>query len=345
MVMPRLTDDDLSAWIVEASRDLAEVAAIAGSRASVPACPGWTMRQLVAHVISGLSGWYMYNITHGAARLDYAAAWDSRPALPPGNAERLVRLVEAADEFAELVASTDLDAPCQVFQSRRTARAWLQRAATETAIHLHDAQEVLGEVEEWRHDRAAGSIDETLRIMWHGALLLKGDLEAHGVPDAAITITATDLGLAWHVRTTPHDFVVEPLESNETPSGLSVSAGSHDFIAWLWGRTPTSRLAVTGELDQIDGWNLSANIKRRQAQVSVSSTSTGAKRSIRAPFTPGPARLRRSRLSSSTRRGCRSPAPDRAPRAARARVVGDAASGPGRRDLRMRYGSGQRRSC
>jgi hypothetical protein len=31
-------------------------------------------------------------------------------------------------------------------------------------------------------------------------------------------------------------------------------------MAWLWGRTPTSQLAVTGDLDQIDAWNLSANI-------------------------------------------------------------------------------------
>ena len=164
MTIRPMSDADLSAWIVEASHDLAEVAAIAGSRTPVPACPGWTMRQLVAHVISGLSGWYTYNITHGAERLDYAASWNSQPALPPGNAERLARLIEAADEFAELVASTDLDAPCQVFQSRRTARAWLQRAATETAVHLRDAQQVLGEVEEWAPDRAAASIDETLHV-------------------------------------------------------------------------------------------------------------------------------------------------------------------------------------
>lgn len=104
------------------------------------------MRQVVAHVISGLSRWYTHNITHGAEPLDYAAAWNAQAALPRGNAERLVLLVEAADEFAALVASTDRDASCQVFWSRRAARAWLQRAATETAIHLRDAQDVLAVV-------------------------------------------------------------------------------------------------------------------------------------------------------------------------------------------------------
>ena len=260
MTIRPMSDADLSAWIVEASHDLAEVAAIAGSRTPVPACPGWTMRQLVAHVISGLSGWYTYNITHGAERLDYAASWNSQPALPPGNAERLARLIEAADEFAELVASTDLDAPCQVFQSRRTARAWLQRAARETAVHLRDAQQVLGEVEEWAPDRAAASIDETLHVMWHGALLLRGDLDADRVPDEAITITATDLGIAWRVAKAPDDFAVERLQPGTTASSLLVTADSDDLIPWLWGRTPTSELALTGDVDHIHAWNLSANI-------------------------------------------------------------------------------------
>lgn len=255
-----MQDSELTAWIEEASRELAEIAAIAGARSPVPACPEWTMRQLVAHVISGLSGWYTYNLTHGAEPLDYAASWNSQPELPHGNAERLARLVEAADEFTELVATIDLDAPCYVFQSRRTARAWLQRAATETAIHLRDAQEVLGEVAAWPAERAAASIDETLRVMWHGALLLRGDLGAERVPDDAITVAATDLGLVWQVRKAPDDFVVEHVDPAAAPSGLSVSGRSDDLIPWLWGRSPTSRLTVTGHLARVDAWNLSAHI-------------------------------------------------------------------------------------
>lgn len=253
-------DAEYLAWITEASRELAEVAAITGSRASVPACPGWTMRQLVAHVISGLSGWYTYNLTHGAARLDYAASWNSQPRLPISNADRLVLLVEAADEFAALVDSIDLDAPCHVFQSWRTARDWVKRAATETAVHLRDAQEILGEANPWPADRAAASIDETLRVMWHGALLLKGDLDATRVPDEPITVTATDLGLSWRVAKDPGCFVVEQVGPVASPPSLSVTGHSHDLIAWLWGRTPDSRPTVTGEPGVVDAWNLSAQI-------------------------------------------------------------------------------------
>jgi uncharacterized protein (TIGR03083 family) len=255
-----LTDQELSAWVVEAARDLVEVAAITGSQAPVPACPGWTMRQLVGHVISGLCGWYTYNITHGAEPLDYAASWNSQPRLPTANADRLMYLRQAADDFAALIAATDLDAPCYVFQDRRTARAWLRRAATETAVHLRDAQEVLGVVEDWTPERAASSIDETLRVLWHGALLLKGYTATDHVPDEPISVTATDLGITWRVTKAPDEFAVDVIDAAESLTRLSVSAASCDLIGWFWNRTPTSQLTVTGELELIEAWNLSAFI-------------------------------------------------------------------------------------
>ncbi|MEO1057738.1 MAG: maleylpyruvate isomerase family mycothiol-dependent enzyme [Actinomycetota bacterium] len=225
-----IDDTNTAAWIRETSDELAEIAATVGAQASVPACPGWTMRQLVAHVISGLSGWYTYNLTHGAEPLDYAASWSSQPDLPPNNAGRLTRLVESADRFTALVSSIDLDAPCYVFQSRRTARAWLQRAATETAIHLRDAQEVVGEVAEWPPDRAAASVDETLRVMWHGALLLRGDLSGVRVPDAPISVVATDLGLMWTVHKGADDFLVERTEAATVATEHSVAGAANDLI-------------------------------------------------------------------------------------------------------------------
>lgn len=255
-------DDELITWIDGSARELAEIAAVVGARTPVPACPGWTMRQLVAHVISGLSGWYTYNLTHGASPLDYAASWTSQPDLPRGNADRLVRLVESSREFAELVGSMDLDAPCHVFQSVRTARAWLLRAATETAIHVRDAQEVLGEITPWSAERATTSIDETLRVMWHGALLLRGDLGADRVPDRPIVVIATDLDQAWRVAKGPDDFVVDDVDiaAGGSDAPLSVAGPSADLVPWLWNRVPTTALTVTGELSEIDAWKLSAGI-------------------------------------------------------------------------------------
>ena len=96
--------------------------------------------------------------------------------------------------------------------------------------------------------------------MWHGALLLRGDPGAERVPDEAITVGATDLGMVWQVRKGPGDFIVERLDPADAPSGLSVIGRSDDLIPWLWGRTPASPLAFTGDTARIEAWNLSAHL-------------------------------------------------------------------------------------
>ena len=251
-----LDDGQVLEWIVDSTEHLAEVAALVGSRESVPACPGWTMRQLVAHVISGLSGWYTHNITHGDRPTDLMTAWDAQPDLPRGNAERLCYLGEVTDGFVALVDSIDLDAPCYVFQERFTARGWLLRAATECAIHLQDAQETLGDPEPFSDERAATSLDETLRIMWRGALLIHGDLEAERVPDTPIIVSATDLGVGWKVAKESDSFRVELVESGEPATGLSVSGAHADLVRWLWGRSYPGELECVGDRQLIDAWNL-----------------------------------------------------------------------------------------
>ncbi len=62
-----------------------------------------------------------------------------------------------------------------MFQDRRTARGSLLRASTECAIHVQDAEAILGNPPPFEPERAATSIDETLRYMWSGAPLIGGD--------------------------------------------------------------------------------------------------------------------------------------------------------------------------
>jgi hypothetical protein len=43
-------------------------------------------------------------------------------------------------------------------------------------------------------------------------------------------------------------------------ASVTVTGQSDDLIAWLWGRTPGSQLAYTGDAARIDAWSLSAHI-------------------------------------------------------------------------------------
>jgi uncharacterized protein (TIGR03083 family) len=253
-----LSGTELTAWILESAERLAEIAATVGAQEPVPGCPPWTMRQLVSHVISGLSGWYPYNIAHGDRPTDLASAWVSQPELPRGNAERLRYLHHVAADFATLVDTIDLDAPCYVFQTQRIACGWVLRAATECAVHVQDAEAILGDPNPFTPERAATSIDETLRYMWHGALMFGRNSGADRVPDSAIGIRSTDLGLAWRVTPAPDDFIVDHLGLDDLLPELSVIGDHADLIQWLWGRSTSDRLQFHGDRSLIDAWNLSA---------------------------------------------------------------------------------------
>lgn len=258
---PQLSDAELTEWITESTRQLAEIAAVVGAREPVPACQPWTMRQLVAHVISGLSGWYPYNMTHGDAPTDLATAWDAQPPLPRGNAERLGHLRQVTDDYVALVESLDLDAPCYVFGDERTTRGWVLRAATECAIHLQDAEATLGAPTPFTPARAATSIEETVLYMWRGGLYFRNDLGAERVPDAPLEIRATDLGVAWRVTKAPGEFDIDRLDLERpaaSPSELCVAGEQAELISWLWGRSDGEALDITGDRSLVDAWNLSA---------------------------------------------------------------------------------------
>lgn len=255
---PPLHDGDLTDSILESTWRLAEIAALVGAREPIATCEPWTMRQLVAHVISGLSGWYPHNLTHGDRPTDLATAWDAQPPLPRGNAERLDHLRRVADQFVELVDSTDLDTPCFVFGDRRVARGWVLRAATECAIHLQDAETTVGDPEPFTPERASISIDETLRYMWPGALYIRGDLGATRVPDVPITIHAADLAVTWMVEKSADGLAVARTRTDDLSADLAVSGNQSAVIPWLWGRPTDHSLELIGEPDLISAWNLSA---------------------------------------------------------------------------------------
>src|SRR4051812_32658873 len=99
-----LTDDELLAAFDAAVAAFAELPDDRWD-APVPACPGWTLADLVSHV-ARVQGWAAFIV---ATRPEKRPVRDDRP-LPAG-VDRLAFLAGAAADLRAALVAADLDAP------------------------------------------------------------------------------------------------------------------------------------------------------------------------------------------------------------------------------------------
>jgi hypothetical protein len=214
------------------------------------------MTDLLGHVAPFYSGWYSYNLRHAPGESDFLGAMQSASPLPDRFADRVGYLRESCDAFASLARQVDLDAPVWAFWTTQPARFWLKRAATELAIHAWDAEAAVGEPGRFSPDRAATSIDESLRSAW----LLVIELGRHGFfPDAPAPpgtpagFAATDSDHRWRIGTV--DGAIEVDETADLPADVGSGSG-HDVLLFLTGRAAHGQgtVKVTGDRATLDAW-------------------------------------------------------------------------------------------
>jgi uncharacterized protein (TIGR03083 family) len=253
-----LTDAELIDWIDESADRLSRAATEADSDVSIPSCAGWTMSDLIGHVAPFYSGWYCYNLRHPPDEGDVVAAITSARPLPDDLAERIVHLRESCDEFMSLARQVDLDAPVWAFWTTQPARFWLKRAATELAIHAWDAEAAVGEPHRLDPDRAATSIDESLRGLWPGMVeLVRHGLSPDGPtpPETPAGFDATDSDHHWLVRTRAGE--IEVAETGDLPADVASGSG-HDLLLYVWGRAAhgQGRVEMVGDRSVVDAWRM-----------------------------------------------------------------------------------------
>ncbi|MGI5467514.1 maleylpyruvate isomerase family mycothiol-dependent enzyme [Streptomyces sp. CA-132043] len=243
-------------------RLLADAADRAGPDASVPACPDWQVRDLLAH-IGSVHRWATGYVT-GASE-DRTRP----PAAPDLDGTELVEWVR--DGHRALVDALDA-APaglaCWTFLSAPSPLAfWARRQAHETAMHRIDAETALGAgFSALDPAFAADGIDELLT-----GFLARDRGRARTAPAKELYIRTTDApgpegsgNAAWRVRLSdapPHTERVTATGEGAGPAdGTSEAVGpapdcvlegpAADLYAMLWNRLPwQSSAAVTVKPD------------------------------------------------------------------------------------------------
>ena len=225
----------------------------AGVATPVPSCPGWTVRDLLAHI----------GFVHRWATSIVA---EQRPEPPDGIQEVDVLAIgpegEAVLEWyrdGHLALVTALrSAPdslsCWAFFPAPSPRAfWSRRQAHETAMHRADAQLAAGAPSPFEADFAADGVDELLM-----GFAPTRRSKARSPKPRTLLVRATDTADAWRVHFGPERVETE---RGEGPADAVLAAPASDLYLLLWNRPPSSAPDVEGSSDLVDLWHENLRVR------------------------------------------------------------------------------------
>jgi uncharacterized protein (TIGR03083 family) len=215
----------------------------------VPSCPGWTVRDLVAH----LSGVYAFVRDHAPRGLTTMPERSRRQYEPAADADVLAGWDE---QFAALLAMLDaLDPELPAWNwapQAKKAGFWHRRMAHETAIHRWDAQFAVVSVEPIEAKLAVDGIAEVLDT-WLPSGRGTGLKDVYGM----IALHATDADHEWYVRLRGNGGLAlldtDTLLDSDEHHERAVAAGTaSDLLLALFGRVGFDVLEISGDERLLD---------------------------------------------------------------------------------------------
>lgn len=219
----------------------------ASPESPVPTCPGWTLRDLIAHV-GGVYAWASAIVSGadleaaGRAAAAVQAAGMAVEALPDWFDDQLVLVLNT-------IASSPADREYFFFLKDAPDKrlAWARRQAHETSIHAVDAMSAkLGQVpavaQTWlRPAFASDGIDELVM-----GFLPRSSSQLRSTEPLTLRIDCTDTGAAWTITVGPD----APVSIAHGADALDVAGARPDAI--LSGPAVAVYLAV---------WNRSSEVR------------------------------------------------------------------------------------
>jgi len=232
-------------WLEALRKGIAAVAATPPEYLTqdAPSCPGWTARDLVAH-LGGVHRWAVGVIV--GQKVPYT---DLDPEAPAGE-DVLEWYTERADKLIATLASSDLDAPTKSPFGERPVRFWFRRQAQEVAVHRWDIGHAYRgwDVDPLDAALAADGIGEWSEVFTPRRIGRDG-----GTPEelrgARILLKADDAAGSWLLRADADGIGI--VDDDGAPDA-TIAASTSDLLLALWRRVPLSRLAVDGDAAHVE---------------------------------------------------------------------------------------------
>ncbi len=225
----------------------------AGLDAAVPTCPGWVIRDLLAH-IGFVHRWAAGYVQTG--RIEMADEPDEAGviAAAPADDELLPWVAEGHASLVGALLSAPADLRCWTFMGAPSPLDfWARRQAHETAIHRVDAEEAAGvPPSHIETPFAVDGVDELLL----GFLARPSSRRYTRAYPGTVALEATDADSSWTVADS--DGGVETKRglsaSDLRASDLVVRGRAEELYLLVWNRRSPGRLDLDGRADLLDDW-------------------------------------------------------------------------------------------
>jgi uncharacterized protein (TIGR03083 family) len=194
----------------------------------VPACPGWDVRNVLAHIAYGALLFWVVPSTH--PRL--ADVPFGRLSAVAGDGRGVELLPGALRALSLVLHSHRPDDPTAAVVGEQRFASLAGLVTTELAVHLLDCQEALGRPRSLPEDHAASALAWTVAV-W---LPIFASLEGAAAPPGRVALVA---GPEHHLLGAGEDVA-------------EVRGRAVDVLLALWGRSAPG--AVTGRADVVAHW-------------------------------------------------------------------------------------------
>lgn len=213
--------------------------------AEVRSCPGWALRDLVAHLGS------VHRFIHDRVAAGTEERLDlERPRVPDGDLGDWYD--EGLAQLLDVLERTPPDAPAWNWSAHepKTAAFWPRRMAQETAVHRWDAEAAVGDVTPIDADLAADGVDEWI------AVHIDSDVADPDQPEppaglGSLHLHCTDVPGEWWAAVDGRTVTVR---REHAKGDVAARGRAEDLLLVCWRRLPTTAVEVVGDPAVLDAW-------------------------------------------------------------------------------------------
>lgn len=246
------------AVVADQGRAFAAAARRSDWDAPVPACPGWSVRDLVQH-LAEIHLWAAANVAlrPGAAldlddRADLTVCWPDLAVFWPSDDDLIDWYLLTNANLVDALESAPPDVSAETFLPAPSPLAmWARRQAHETSVHRYDAESATDTTTGFDPVFAADGVSEMLYAFYADVSRPEGKTFPLD-RDHTMHVHSHDTGNDWYT-TIGHRSITAGGAGG--PVDLTVSGTASDLYLALWNRGDDSAITTAGDAGLLKTWH------------------------------------------------------------------------------------------